>query len=309
MTTSLDKKSNSRSAWPHVRKSNKKKIILEQKYHYNPSPDSLGHYGAYNLVLIINKAQFFKFLLFLKGMIWDCHGYPALRHIELVAVKRQQLPPQSCTSLHTDEQQQSIHFAMLFFLCWQHHNCVSETPNGILGAASAAEKNNISHFPSFSLFIERQFTCVKRARRKGTRMYCHLLFTPTYLPSFSVYSLKKNRHKNNLRRGKDEIRHRDARKEIFPRRLKEMLKTSGKGKIWKVSTGLSFFYPNLTFPQQCIGSVQCPAFQNQIQDITLPVVPHCHGCDTYLAIRTTIIKGMYTLQYKPIYNKFFLVLK
>lgn len=44
-------------------------------------------------------------------------------------------------------------------------------------------------------------------------MHYQSLFTPTYLPSFSVYGLK-NRHKNNLRSGKEEIRHPDTRKDL-----------------------------------------------------------------------------------------------
>lgn len=155
-------------------------------------------------------------MLFFKGITRELHGYPTLRSTELAAGKRQQLLLQCCISPGTDEQEHCIRFAMLFFLCWQHHNCVPGSPKGLLGAASAAQKNNIKvtffFFLPF-LFIEKQFICVKRARREGTRTHCQPLFTPTYLPSFRVYSLK-NRHKNNLRSGKDEIRHHDARKDL-----------------------------------------------------------------------------------------------
>lgn len=142
-------------------------------------------------------------MLFFKGITREFHGCPTRRSTDLPAGKRQQLLLQCCISPGTDEQEHCVRFAVLFFLCWQHHNCVPGRPKGLLGAASAAQKNNIkATFFSFFLFIESQFICVKRARRRGTRMHYQSLFTPTYLPSFSVYGLK-NRHKNNLRSGKE----------------------------------------------------------------------------------------------------------
>lgn len=165
---------------------------------------------------------------------------------ELIAEKRQQLPLQCCISPHTDEQEQCIHFAMLSFLCWQHHNCVSESPKGILRAASAAEKNNISHFPPFLYLLKDSSLVLKEPGAKGPGCIATCSLLPP-ISHHSVWTDWENQHKNNLRRGKDEIRHHDARKEIFPHRLKEMLKTSGKGKVWEVSTGFSFFYPNLIF--------------------------------------------------------------
>lgn len=240
MTTNSDKKSNSRSAWPHVRKSNKNNF-LEQKSHYTPSPDSPGHYGAYNLLLIINKAPFKKkkIMLFLKGMKRDFHGYPTLRHIELIAEKRQQLPPQCCISPHTDEQQ-CIHFALLFFLCWRHHNSGPESPKGILELLQLLKRIVFLYLLKDSLLVLKE----PGAKGPGCIATCSLL---PPISHHSVCTVWKNRHKNNLRSGKDEIRHRDARKEIFPCGLKEMLKTSSKGKVWKISTGFSFFYPNLIF--------------------------------------------------------------
>jgi len=44
-------------------------------------------------------------------------------------------------------------------------------------------------------------------------MHCQMLFTPTYLLSFRVYTLK-NTYKHCLRSGKDEIRHHDTRKDL-----------------------------------------------------------------------------------------------
>lgn len=107
-------------------------------------------------------------------------------------------------------------------------------------------------------------------------MYCHLLFTPTYLPSFSVCAL--NRHKNNLRSGNDEIRRCDARKKICPHRLKEMLKTSSKGKVWKVPTGL--FFCTLTLSSTSNAPVQCSTLHSR----TRSKISHCQLQQTVMAV-------------------------
>lgn len=95
-------------------------------------------------------------------------NHPTLRHIDLIAEKRQQLPLQCCISPHTDEQQQRIHSAMLFFLCWQHHNFAPKSPKGILGAASAAEKNNKRvTFPPFLYLLKASLLVLKEPGTKG----------------------------------------------------------------------------------------------------------------------------------------------
>lgn len=117
-------------------------------------------------------------MLFLKWMTRDFHGYPTLRHIEVIAEKRQQLLLQCCISPHTDEQQQCIHFAMLFFLCWQHHNCAPESPKGILGAASAALKNNKRITFPHSLYLLKDSLLVLKepgAKGPGCTATCSLL--------------------------------------------------------------------------------------------------------------------------------------
>lgn len=122
-------------------------------------------------------------MLFFKGITRELHGYPTLRSTELTAGKRQQLLLQCCISPGTDEQEHCIRFAMLFFLCWQHHNCVPGSPQGLLGAASAAQKNNIKvTFFFFCLFylLKNSLFVLKELGAKGPgRIANRSLLPPT----------------------------------------------------------------------------------------------------------------------------------
>jgi len=67
-------------------------------------------------------------MLLFKGITRAFHSYSTLRSTELTAGNRQQLLLQWCIGPGTDEKEHCISFPTLFFLCWQHHNCVPGSP-------------------------------------------------------------------------------------------------------------------------------------------------------------------------------------
>jgi len=148
----LAKIPSSRSAWPCAWKWNRNHF-LEEKSLCISQPKFT--WALESLQSNTNKNKPLElYLLSDVTLLRDHRGLAWLHHIQkyITAGKSQQLLFQ-CSNPGTAMQEECIHLAMPFFLCWQHHNCVSRSPKGLWGAASAAQRKNTEVSNSFLSFF------------------------------------------------------------------------------------------------------------------------------------------------------------